>query len=503
VAFSPDGKEIACAGDSEIRVLDVSTGEEARRFAVENIRGVAYAPDGSFLVGWGGSYSTRSRRVVRSEGFARLLDQKTGEALREFEGHEGRIFSAALSPDGKTLATSSQDNTIRIWETASGTEFRQISIAEDAVLEQGKWLPYDMTAQLAFSPENQMLAAAMPDYSIRLWETSSGKELRRLNGHEDKIQSLAFSKDGRYLVSGGRDKKVRVWETQFGASMRVYSYPGHTSWIECVAFSPDYQTVVSGSQDRTVRIFHLPARGQLHPRVAKRQRIRDASLSPDGRWYATGGSAGVYVWETETGRFLTAETYPPIRMNCVAFSPDGVHLASGSWEHGIYLWKVVEKDGRTSLEEVKRVRAYGSPVLDIAFSPDGTKLVCGGGRSNRTVRLWDLASGKEIREWTTGPDPVSDVAFAPNGRRVAALCRDALRIWDADTGELVQQIDEDQLTFRGARCIAFSPDSRTLVTGGKGENCVFRDGRKLPPPPNITIPSAIRFWDVATGETMR
>lgn len=77
-------------------------------------------------------------------------------------------------------------------------------------------------------------------------------------------------------------------------------------------------------------------------------------------------------------------------------------------------------------------------VCHVAYSPDGAKLVCGGGQSNRAVRLWDVASGNEIRQWTTGPDPVNKVAFSPDGCRVAALCRDALRIWDTDTGELVQ-----------------------------------------------------------------
>jgi len=471
VAFSPNGKELACAGNSEIRILDVATGEKVRHFAVENIRGVTYAPDGSFLLGWGGTYSTRNRQVVRSEGFARLLDPKTGEVLREFEGHAGRIFSASLSHNGRTLATSSQDNTIRFWKTESGTESRQIPIADDAVLELGKWLPYDMTAQVAFSPEKQMLAVAMPDYSIRLWETASGKELHRLNGHEDKIQSLAFSKDGRYLVSGGRDKKVRVWETQFGSSMRVYSYPGHTSWIECVAFSPDYQTVVSGSQDQTVRVFHLPARGQLHPRVARRQRIRDASLSPDGGWYATGGSAGAYVWETETGRFLTAETYPPIRMNCVAFSPDGRHLASGSEVHGIYLWKVVEKNGRTSLKEGQRVPAFGGPVRDLAYSPDGTKLVCAGGASGPAVRLWDVASGRESHQWKMS---ATEVVFSSDGRHVAALGDEhTIRVWDAESGGLVRELDEEQLGHHGIEAIALLARGRLLVTAGGGGRSGF------------------------------
>mgnify|MGYP001825922817 CR=1 FL=1 len=239
--------------------LVVRNNEEARRFEVNQVRGVAYAHDGSFLVGWGGTHSTRASVVVSSEGFARLLDPKTGKTLREFEGHQGCIFSASLSPQGTQLATSGQDNTIRIWKTRTGAELRRTAILDDARLEHGKWLPHSVRAPLAFSPAQKTLAVAMPDFSVRLWEVPSGKELSRLTGHTDKVLSLAFSKDGRYLVSGGRDATVRVWETQFGQKMAVHWYGGNTSWIECVAFSPDYQTVVSGSQDHTVRVFHLPA----------------------------------------------------------------------------------------------------------------------------------------------------------------------------------------------------------------------------------------------------
>lgn len=501
LAFSPDGQQLACAGGSQICILDISTHEEIRRFEAKQIHGVAFAADGSFLVGWGGTYSTRDHELVSSEGVVRLFDVKTGQVLRELQGHQGYVFSACLSSDGKVLATAGYDNTIRYWETHSGLQIRQTPFVSDSSLTKDLRLPYGMKTLLAFSPNRQLLAVYMPDYSIRLCDVASGRELRRLIGHEDKVHSLAFSGDGLLLVSGGRDEKVCLWDVETGRQLRQLT--GHTSWIECVAFSPDNRTVASGSQDYTVRLWDVSSGTELHPFAAPQRWILGASLSPDGRRLATGGPGGVCIWDTETGRLLCrSETSHWTK--CVAFAPDGNHLVSGCSDHGIHLWQVSQSDETFALVDKGRFRKQDNAIRAVAFSPDGAMAVTGGGRNGRTVCLWDVASGTETYEWETGPHSVADVAYSPDGRRVAALCGDyTLRIWDTETGEPVRQVGEDQLTRRGILCLAFTPDSRALVTGGHGENCKLRAGRLLLPPRAITIPSAIRFWDVGTGENVR
>ncbi|MHC4406864.1 MAG: M56 family metallopeptidase, partial [Planctomycetota bacterium] len=361
VAFSPDGKELVFSDRSEmLRIMDLSTGRENRRFEAEQIHGVAFTSDGSSLLGWGGGTWTRGRKLVSSIGCLRLFNLDTGRVLREFQGLEGKVISACLSPDDRTIVTASQDNAFRFWEAQSGRQFRQIPIDDDMELDEGKWLPYDVQAPVAFSPAGALLAVAMPDYSIRLWDATSGREVRKLIGHDDKIQSLAFSGDGGLLASAGRDEIVRVWEVETGRQLRQFA--GHTSWIEGIAFSPDGRTVASASQDHTIRLWDVSSGKDLRPLVAPPHQVRGSSLSPDGKWLATGGTVGLCVWETETGKLLANAAAPGL-VNCVAFSPDGRLLASGSWEHGVRLWKVAENDERCTLVEVRRMPGYDGPAL--------------------------------------------------------------------------------------------------------------------------------------------
>ena len=472
LAFSPNGKELASAGDSGIGILDVSTGEEILRFEAEQIRGLAYAPDGSSLLGWGGTFSTRGK-VVSSSGVVRLFDRETGSVLREFLGHGGIVFSASLSPDGKILATSSQDNTVRFWETQTGRQVRQTSISDDVALDQGKWLPSDDRPRLAFSPKQNLLAVAMPDHTIRLWEVPSGKELRRLSGHEDNVHSLAFSPDGRLLVSGGRDEKARVWEVETGRQVRQLA--GHQSWIECVAFSSDNRTVASGSQDHTVRLWDCSNGKEILPATAPEHWILGATLSPDGKWVATGGPAGLCVWAAGTGRLLYKNRAIGW-VRCVAFSPDGKCLASGSWEHGLYLWKVSEEDEKVALAEMEHVEGAVSAV---AFAPDA-KIPAPGSSENRPIRFRDVSTGERRHLLATGSKGVNGQAFSPDGRLLASLNDGLVRFWDVESGQLVQQLGS---TFdrMEADAIAFSADGRLLITS---------EGDRL-----VTI----RVWHVATA----
>lgn len=472
LALSPDGKRLASAADSEIRILDVSTGEEIRRFEAKQISGLAFAPDGSSLLGWGGGFTTNGGKVVSSSAVVRLFDPRTGNVLREFRGHQGIVFSASLSPDGKTLATASRDNTIRFWETQSGRQLQQITISDDVELDQGKWLPSDLRPQLAFRPNRNLLAVSLPDHSIRLRQFPSGKELRKLTGHQDKINSLAFSSDGRLLVSGGRDETVRVWEVETGRQLRQLS--GHGSWVECVAFSPDNQTVASGSQDHTVRLWDSSSGKELHPFDAPQHPFRDAAYSPDGKLIATGGISGLCVWDAETGKLLRRADVPDL-VNCVAFSPEGARLLSGSWNHGVRLWNVSQTNGKFSLVEVPHQQRYERPIYAVAFSPDGKRFASGGG-----IWRWDLDSGEQPRMLDTGPRGARGLVFSPDGRLLASTSDGIVQFWDVESGRLVQQLGNFRDPLE-VEAIAFSADGRLLIT---------TEGDQL-----VTI----RVWHVATA----
>ncbi len=203
----------------------------ATNFHRDLIRSVAFSPDGKMLA------SASSDETIR------LWDVASGESRRELKGHTNRVRNVVFSPDGKMLASGSEDETIRLWEVASGESRRELK-------GHTNWVN-----SVAFSPDGKMLASASSDQTIRLWEVASGESRRELKGHTSSVNSVAFSPDGKMLASGSSDQTIRLWEVASGESRRELK--GHTSYVYSVAFSPDGKMLASGSFDNTIRLWDL------------------------------------------------------------------------------------------------------------------------------------------------------------------------------------------------------------------------------------------------------
>jgi WD40 repeat protein/serine/threonine protein kinase len=488
VAFSPDGRTVAVAGQDEvIHLFDTDTlASRELRGHDDQVFSVAFSPDGKRLAS--GTWS----------GAVRIWDLETGR-FEELEGHTNQVWTLGFSPDGSVLASGSHDTTVRLWDLGHGAKSTVLrdhtgpvgGLAFDA---RGKTLvtvAYDGTARVwqhpwdrpsrpivvpmshdvAISPDGRTIALGGMDRVVRLVNVSSGEVERELRGQGAEVTVVAFSPDGSKLASAGDDGSVRIWDATNGETWSVL--PGDRQGIHGLDVSPDGRSLATAASSGTIALWDVRARRRAEGRALEGHRgaVRAAVFAPRGGIVASAGEDGsIRIWDSTRGEVIAVLQGHTDAVTALGFSPSGRRLASGSADRSVLIW-------RTDTWTQDQVLAgHDGSVNGVTFCGGDTVLVSGA--FDATVREWDLAPGTETKRLIGHTHGIQHVACSADAELVASASLDrTVRIWNRSSGVLERSLDGHEAGVWGA---AFVPDGRSLVSGGE-------DGD-------------LRLWDLVTGE---
>lgn len=362
----------------------------------------------------------------------------TGTASNTNEPLGGSVNAASLSQSNRSSqSTSTLPDRVGTTAPVSPVRVKRHELAGTEVGETGTFTEKaTRVVAAALSPDGtRALAAGGTDTAVLLWDVAQGKLVHRLEGHESWLKSVAFSPDGSRAVTGGGgswqivngrrpggdDFSVRVWNLD--TKKELQAFRGHTLPVTGVAFTPDGKRVVSCSRDSSVRLWSIEGADEIRRFDGHQAEALCLAVSSHGSWVASGGWGAALLWDLETGQFLKRFDGHHGNVVAVAFSPDNNTLLTAGHDGSIRLFSV------DSGKEFARFTGHTGRVLSAAFSPDGFRILSGG--DDKTVRLWNVETRNEIHVFRSHTQAVNIVAFAPNDSQMAVSGAEdgTMRLW--------------------------------------------------------------------------
>lgn len=496
LAYSPDGESLASACDGGgIHIFHAASGELIKRIPAhaDYAKDVIYSPDGRFL------YSSGNDNLAKKWDLSR-----DGALAQVFTGHQREVERIDLSPDGSLLATASSDQSLGLWNTATGQELHP------RIQGDGRMVC------VAFSPDGRSVIAGNINGYVFVVDVKTGKH-ELLAKQLDGVEALTFFSNGEWLVTADRGGAVQFHrmhaETGRAANaehVSLFQWLAHKDRAISLATTSDGQSLISGGREGAIQIWK-PKQQDLRSTPDHTLVHGDFGVGPDQRIYA--GRDKIHVWDLDQGReidsFATADT-PWILVACSAsgkylaaarvgelvlmeipsrgivkrwpldqhvephrlgLSPDGTQVAFAEYSVRENV-TVYDREGQAAPKQFPARQCEC-----VAFSPDGRWLAAG---HMDDLHLFDLQTNHGPIVLKGHTNTLRSAAFSPDGKWLATVSDDRLlKVWRLPDGVEAYSI----VAHPGAvNSVAFSPDGRTLVTAGQGQ--------------------AVKLWHVETGQPL-
>lgn len=335
--------------------------------------------------------------------------------------HTTRAYSVAFSRNGQILASASWDGTIKLWDTSSKRELRTLA-GHGAGVYRG-----------AFSPDGKQLASASRDGTVKLWDVATGLNTRTFQAESLAVKSVAWSPDGRLLATSGNEGVVKLWDA---ASLRELRAMKHAGWeggaglVNCVLFSSDGKTLAARNWDGTISLWEVSTGREAHALtvVDASNAISSIAFSHDGRLIAAADEgAKIKFWDVASGQLVRTMVSPPV---------EGMTIQ----------------------------------VVSLAFSPDGHSLATGEARVsnarkeyNGVIKFWDLQTGHVVHEAVAHVMEPDSLAFSPNGQVLASGGADGgVKLWNTNLKE-VKTLSISPLDAKGLKAVSFNMPNPELM----------------------------------------